>query len=1313
MMLAVFIAAIPSAVADDRSVCADTAAAAESRIAACTRTVETGALRGRTLADVFNDRGGAWLRMGDSDRAIADYGEAIRLDSQNAATFNNRGGVLLRKGDYDRAIADYSEAIRIDPNYASAFHNRGDAWLRKGDRDRALADYSEAIRIDPTYASAYNNRGSVWKARGDLDRAIADYSEAIRLNPQLALAFFNRGDAWDDKGESDRAVADLTEAIRLDRFDVFAYNIRGTVWIKQGNLDRAIADFSDVIRLNPRYPLAYANRGEAWSERGELDRAIEDFNEAIRLDPKYGRAYRLRGIVWQRKENLDRAIEDFGQAIKFNERDADAFFRRGSAWLLRPEKDYDKAIADFDQAIRLEDKHAKAYFSRGEIWLLKNQFDRAIEDFNAVINLDPKDNFAFNNRGNAWFAKKEYDRAISDYTDAIKLNTKYAVAYTNRGNAWREKGEYESALEDFKEAINLNPTNADAHRGRALTLDLIANNQRARDPSGSANISNNRPQIKNSLDLAIQDLTKAIELDPKDAVSYNNRGILYQKKLEFDLAIVDHDKAIALVPTFGKAFLYRGKAWLGKGNADRAIKEYDQALRLSPHSSDALIGRCLARLLKEDLNGAISECSSAVEADRRSADAYYARCLVLIVRSDPQGAMADCNEAIKIDPMRRATAGEYRALALDMEKLQLRRDDLRAMEKSNPEYFDVTDEVQSLDQSIKRRVARLQAQLMPRPDAPAPSASIANQTRVALVIGNRDYSQLPKLGNPVTDAGRVASALLEIGFKVVTLESNLSISQFIRALKEYKKVATGAEMAIFYYAGHAVQASGVNYLIPVDADDLDEEVDLKKKTVALDDVLNIMGEVQKLRVVILDAPRGLLSVGAARGGPRGLAPADALLRNDATTYVIYGAQAGTTAEDGLPGGSSPFTRALLRHLSKPGLPIANLLAQVQEDLMTLAVNQQLAFYAGGQKLGENYYFSSVGVAEPQPKPIRLASINDESSEEETWKILRTKNDADGFRNYMRTYPNSRHFEEAAIGFAAIITARSGQSERGLALTAGRDRNPGQREIVALMNRGKSYALIVGNQNYKDRSFSGLITPHADARAVEEILVRQYGFTTRLKMDDSSERSLVLLDASRDEISDVLEVLARTLTSDDRLLVYYAGHGMYEERTQEAYWVPVNAQRNHMYDLIPASDLTRALRRVIARSVLIVADSCYSGALTRDSPGGQPPTHEERERSLIKLAEQLSRVVITSGGNEPVLDGGGSGHSIFARKFIEALKSSNQAIFSAQELYVSYLLPSVSGNAAQQPTYGPLRQSGHDTGDFIFVQIASSQANDPK
>src|SRR5262249_30059012 len=115
------------------------------------------------------------------------------LVSQGDTSANNR--------DYDRAIADYGEAIRLIPANAHAFLGRGNAYASKGDHDRAIADYSEAIRLAPKYALAFSNRGVAYGKKSEYDRAISDFNEAIRLDPKLAFAFFNRGLAYGRKGD--------------------------------------------------------------------------------------------------------------------------------------------------------------------------------------------------------------------------------------------------------------------------------------------------------------------------------------------------------------------------------------------------------------------------------------------------------------------------------------------------------------------------------------------------------------------------------------------------------------------------------------------------------------------------------------------------------------------------------------------------------------------------------------------------------------------------------------------------------------------------------------------------------------------------------------------------------------------------------------------------------------------------------------------------------------------------------------------------------------------------------------------------------
>jgi tetratricopeptide (TPR) repeat protein len=161
-------------------------------------------------------RGFAYGAKGDTDHAIAAYGEAIRFDQKDAVAYKNRGAAYRAKGDNDHAIADYTEAIKLAPKDAAAHNERGLAYNAKGDNDRAFADYSEMVRLDPKNPVGYHNRGFAYGAKGDNDHAIADYNTAIKLAPQYPLAYEHRGLAYRAKGQNERAIADFKEAIRLD-----------------------------------------------------------------------------------------------------------------------------------------------------------------------------------------------------------------------------------------------------------------------------------------------------------------------------------------------------------------------------------------------------------------------------------------------------------------------------------------------------------------------------------------------------------------------------------------------------------------------------------------------------------------------------------------------------------------------------------------------------------------------------------------------------------------------------------------------------------------------------------------------------------------------------------------------------------------------------------------------------------------------------------------------------------------------------------------------------------------------------------------
>ncbi|HLL70596.1 MAG TPA: caspase family protein [Pyrinomonadaceae bacterium] len=238
---------------------------------------------------------------------------------------------------------------------------------------------------------------------------------------------------------------------------------------------------------------------------------------------------------------------------------------------------------------------------------------------------------------------------------------------------------------------------------------------------------------------------------------------------------------------------------------------------------------------------------------------------------------------------------------------------------------------------------------------------------------------------------------------------------------------------------------------------------------------------------------------------------------------------------------------------------------------------------------------------------------------------------------------------------------------------------------------RSHALVIGNNAY--RRLPKLLTAENDARVVDSVLRESYGFRTRL-----------LLNATRQQIVGALGAYRRDLSSEDNLLIYYAGHGLNDEEAGRAYWLPVDSSREDNSNWISADDITAGAKAIPARHVLVISDSCYSGTLTRGL-SEMLPRPSDREQFLRKMMAGKSRTLMASGGDEPVADGGGGGrHSVFASALLRGLREMEKDQFTAAELFRTYVEESVAGRARQTPEYNPLRNSGHESGDFVFVRV---------
>lgn len=258
-----------------------------------------------------------------------------------------------------------------------------------------------------------------------------------------------------------------------------------------------------------------------------------------------------------------------------------------------------------------------------------------------------------------------------------------------------------------------------------------------------------------------------------------------------------------------------------------------------------------------------------------------------------------------------------------------------------------------------------------------------------------------------------------------------------------------------------------------------------------------------------------------------------------------------------------------------------------------------------------------------------------------------------------------------------------------------EKNPAFPRIEGL---GAYYALVIGNSRYQD--FPSLRTPVDDAQAVAKLLEEKYGYKTQL-----------ITDANRYQILSALNDYRAKLTKDDNLLVYYAGHGEIDDVNGNGYWLPVDAEKDNTANWIDTRSISEILNVMNAKHVMVIADSCYSGAMTRSAlarlQAGK--TVDEWVEWFKKVSKMRTRMVLSSGGEEPVNDGGGGKHSLFAKAFLEVLRS-NDRVLDGYRLYLSVsnlVKESIQAQSVavdQTPQYAPIKFAGHEAGEFVFQPI---------
>jgi TolB-like protein len=254
--------------------------------------------------------------------------------------------------------------------------------------------------------------------------------------------------------------------------------------------------------------------------------------------------------------------------------------------------------------------------------------------------------------------------------------------------------------------------------------------------------------------------------------------------------------------------------------------------------------------------------------------------------------------------------------------------------------------------------------------------------------------------------------------------------------------------------------------------------------------------------------------------------------------------------------------------------------------------------------------------------------------------------------------------------------------------------------------GKYHAIIISENEYQDIKISDLNEPKNDADKLASILISKYFF--------KKEDIIRLVDPTRGDILDAIDLKRRSLLPDDNLVIFYAGHGYWDENLKMGYWLPSDAKKESKSNWVSNTDLTIYLSAFKSNHILLISDACFSGGIFKTRSVG------DMDQSTRRLYEVKSRKAITSGNLKEVPD-----ISVFMKFFLKELENNENTFLTTDQLF-SKIRPNIQSNSSTQPLYGVIFNTGDEGGEFVFynpnanaensnevIELASKITKEPK
>ena len=561
---------------------------------------------------IYELRGLCRIRQKNFEGAISDYDQSIRFDPQSQGLWYNRVLCRIENKDYKAAHLDLDSMMTRWQEYAKAYQLKAEVLLREKDTLRAADFLDKALKIDPYDGEAWAVRAVISCSRKQWKDADKQFSEAIHLHPNRTSFYINRALVRYNTNNLRGAMADYDKAIDLDPENFLAHYNRGQLRIQVGEDNRAINDFDFILKHEPDNIMALYNRALLLDRTGDPRSAIRDYTAVINRFPNFwaglaqrAQCYRKLGMKAQADQDEYRIVKaqmnkHLGiqnrwskskqkEVRKLSDIDMDKYNQLVEADEQKVEHEYESAYRGKVQNRKVDDQYMPlltlSFFARLTTAEQRptniSLFDSDIETFNkgrqrpiymhfGTSQLEQKDFLSINNLINS----------LSDRIQNLKTVEEGRAQIFDRAILYASLQNLDAAISDLTVYINVDSTNVLAFWQRAICQAMI------NEFNESQGVDT---QIKNAR--AIDDLSHACRLSPKNPHILYDRAYIYATMKEYSSAIVDYTAAIQLNPNFAEAYFNRGLTRIFAGNTAEGIIDLSKAGELGIYDAYSIMKR--------------------------------------------------------------------------------------------------------------------------------------------------------------------------------------------------------------------------------------------------------------------------------------------------------------------------------------------------------------------------------------------------------------------------------------------------------------------------------------------------------------------------------------------------------------------------------------------------------------------------------------------------------------------------------------------------------------------------------------------------